>query len=156
MAIFLRSQSGAHAYWYSQLWLQNRRGILNLPNDRQQHSALKPLALVARTDSTTLQLQREAWPISAHAHWHSSQDSTRRGFCTLVLFISSVLNFVLFVLLRLRTNIFHTNNLYALGVVHVCAQETNMKIYIYARNENLAERKKNRYTVNYSCGKYLF
>ena len=28
-------------------------------------------------------------------------------------FFSSVLNFVLFVLLQLRTNIFHTNNLYA-------------------------------------------
>ena len=51
------------------------------------------IALVgARTDSTTrLQLQREAWPISAHAYWHSSQDSTRRGFCTLVLFIVSLI-----------------------------------------------------------------
>ena len=60
--------------------LQNRRGIPSLPNDRQQHSALPktmPLALVgARTDSTA-PLQREAWPISAHAHWHGSQDSTR-------------------------------------------------------------------------------
>ena len=84
---FFIAKSGTHAYWYSQLWLQNRRGIPSLPNDRQQHSALpktKPLALVgARTDSTrrALLLQREAWPIPAHAHWHSSQDSTRRGFC---------------------------------------------------------------------------
>ena len=36
-----------------------------------------------------LELQREAWPISAHAHWHSK---TRDGqhaprVCTLVLFI---------------------------------------------------------------------
>ena len=49
---------------------------------------LMPLARVgARTDSTTsqLQLQREAWQTSAHAHWHSTQDpsktcSMRRGF----------------------------------------------------------------------------
>ena len=33
---FLHSKSGAHAYWYSQLWLQNRRGIPSLPNDCQQ------------------------------------------------------------------------------------------------------------------------
>ena len=70
-----------------------RRGIPSLPNDRQQHSALpktKPLPLVgARTDSThhALLLQREAWPIPAHAHWHSLQDPARRGFCILVLFI---------------------------------------------------------------------
>ena len=37
---FFNSKSGAHAYWYSQLCLQNRRGIPSLPNDRQQHSAL--------------------------------------------------------------------------------------------------------------------
>ena len=41
---------------------------------------LMPLARVgARTDSTTsLQLQREAWPTSAHAHWGSRQDAV---FC---------------------------------------------------------------------------
>ena len=34
-----------------------------------------------RTDSTTrYSYKREAWPISAHAYLHSSQDSTRRGF----------------------------------------------------------------------------
>ena len=41
----------------------------------------------ARTDSTVrLQLQREAWPISAHAHWHSTQDAVF-GLCTLVLLV---------------------------------------------------------------------
>ena len=40
-----------------------------------------------------LKLQREAWPISTHAHWNSSQDSTRRRFCTLVLFICYVMLF---------------------------------------------------------------
>ena len=34
-----------------------------------------------------LQLQREAWPISAHAHGHSTQDSAPR-VCTLVIFIN--------------------------------------------------------------------
>ena len=69
-----------------------------VPNDCQQHSALPKTMLTdaslarcgARTDSTT-QL-REAWPISAHAHWHSTQDSTQDmqyapRVCTLVLFI---------------------------------------------------------------------
>ena len=51
---------------------------------------LMPLARVgARTDSTThLQLATlGAWPISAHAHWRSTQDLLylRRGFSTLVL-----------------------------------------------------------------------
>ena len=52
------------------------------------------LALVGRklTAPHALQLECEAWPISSHAHWHSSQDSTRRGFCTLVLFIHSFLD----------------------------------------------------------------
>ena len=38
----------------------------------QKLCLLMPLAPVeARTDSTSrLQLQREAWPIFAHAHWH--------------------------------------------------------------------------------------
>ena len=54
---FFHSKSGAHAYWYSQLCLQNRSGIPSLPNDCQQHSALPktmPLALAGtRTDTTT-------------------------------------------------------------------------------------------------------
>ena len=98
MAIFLHSRSGVHAYWYSQLWLQNCRGIPSLPNDCQQHSALpktRPLSPCwsEHRQHRALQLQREAWPISAHTHWHSLQDSTHacgsmhRGFCTLVLFI---------------------------------------------------------------------
>ena len=36
-----------------------------------------------------LQLQHEAWAISAQAHWRSTQDSKhimRRGFCTFVPF----------------------------------------------------------------------
>ena len=49
-----------------------------------------PLARVrGRTDSITrLQLQREAWPISAHAHWHSTQDN--------VVFAPRVLHFSAF------------------------------------------------------------
>ena len=47
---------------------------------------------VPRNTATT---RREAWPISAHAHWHSTQEDARysvmrRGFCTLMLFIGSV------------------------------------------------------------------
>ena len=35
-----------------------------------------PLAYVgARTDSTSYTATREAWPISAHAHWRSRQDN---------------------------------------------------------------------------------
>ena len=46
---------------------------------------LMPLARVgARTDSTTsLQLRREAWPTSAHAHWHSTQDSHSSKTCSM-------------------------------------------------------------------------
>ena len=49
-----------------------------------------PLAYVgARTDSTSYTATREAWPISAHAHWRSRQDMLylRRGFSTLVLLV---------------------------------------------------------------------
>ena len=51
---------------------------------------LMPLAYVgARTDSTSYTATREAWPISAHAHWRSRQDMLylRRGFSTLVLLV---------------------------------------------------------------------
>ena len=48
---------------------------------------IQPCPKAAGSTHHALLLQREAWPIPAHAHWHSSQDSTRRGFCTLVLFI---------------------------------------------------------------------
>ena len=54
---------------------------------------LMPLAYVgARTDSTSYTATREAWPISAHAHWRSRQDMLylRRGFSTLVLLVPSV------------------------------------------------------------------
>ena len=78
VAIFLHSKSGAHAYWYSQLCLQNR----SLPNDCQQHSALPktmPLALAgARTDSTTrysYNARRGQFPRTRIGI--SSQDSTR-------------------------------------------------------------------------------
>ena len=50
-----------------------------------------PLAYVgARTDSTSYTATREAWPISAHAHWRSRQDMLylRRGFSTLVLLVA--------------------------------------------------------------------
>ena len=42
----------------------------------------------ARTDSTihVYRYTREAWPISAHAHWSSTHDM-RRGFSTLVLLV---------------------------------------------------------------------
>ena len=54
------------------------RGYLTIVNSIQpcpKLCLLMPLAHVgARTDSTP-QLQREAWPTSAHAHWHSTQDS---------------------------------------------------------------------------------
>ena len=49
-----------------------------------------PLAYVgARTDGTSYTATREAWPISAHAHWRSRQDMLylRRGFSTLVLLV---------------------------------------------------------------------
>ena len=51
---------------------------------------LMPLTRVgARTDSTRYTATREAWPISAHAHWRSTQDMLylRRGFSTLVLLV---------------------------------------------------------------------
>ena len=57
-----------------------------------------PLAYVgARTDSTSYTATREAWPISAHAHWRSRQDMLylRRGFSTLVLLVSNSGNFAL-------------------------------------------------------------
>ena len=64
-----------------------------VPNDHQQRSALPK---TMPTDAASpcwgenwqhheLQLQREAWPTSAHVHWHSTQNlsktcSMRRGF----------------------------------------------------------------------------
>ena len=51
---------------------------------------LIPLARFgARTDSTRYTATREAWSISAHAHWRSTQDMPylRRGFSTLVLLV---------------------------------------------------------------------
>ena len=98
MAIFPRSKSGEHAYWYSQLCLQNRRGIPSLPNACQQHSALPktmPLALAgARTDSTTRyshNARRGQFPRTRIGIVHKTRraqcSSMRRGFCTLVLFI---------------------------------------------------------------------
>ena len=66
------------------------RGYPTIVNNSQpcpKLCLLMPLARVgARTDSTTgYSLQREAWPTSAHAHWHSTQNSSktcsmRRGF----------------------------------------------------------------------------
>ena len=59
---------------------RSARGCPKIVNNIQpcpKRCILMPLARVgARTDSTTryVQLQREAWPISAHAHWHSTQD----------------------------------------------------------------------------------
>ena len=46
----------------------------------------------ARTDSTSYTATREAWPISAHAHWRSRQDMLylRRGFSTLVLLVDGL------------------------------------------------------------------
>ena len=103
MAIFLRSKSSVHAYWYSQLCLQNRRGIPSLPNDCQQHSAspkMMPLALAgARTDSTmrySYNSGRGQFPrtrigiVHKTRRAHSACSSMRRGFCTLVLFIHIV------------------------------------------------------------------
>ena len=73
-----------------------------VPNDCQQHSALpKTMPTDAASPCWSenwqhhdeLQLQREAWPTSAHAHWHSTQDSLEQDMqyaprvCTLVLFI---------------------------------------------------------------------
>ena len=64
-----------------------------VPNDCQQHSALpKTMPTDAASPCWSenwqhheLQLQREAWPTSAHAYLHSTQDSSktcsmRRGF----------------------------------------------------------------------------
>ena len=54
-----------------------------------------PLVRVgARTDSTSYTATREAWPISAHAHWRSTQDMLylRRGFSTLVLLVNNNIN----------------------------------------------------------------
>ena len=56
-----------------------------VPNDCQQHSALpKTMPTDAASPCWSenwqhheLQLQREAWPTSAHAHWHSTQDSSK-------------------------------------------------------------------------------
>ena len=73
-----------------------------VPNDCQQHSTLPE---TMPTDAASpcwsenwqhhaLQLQRGAWPISAHAHWHNVQYAPR--VCTLVLFIYCVT--VLFIL----------------------------------------------------------
>ena len=49
------------------------RGYTRIVNDIQpcpKQCLLMPLALLgARTDAPRVQLQREAWPISAHAHW---------------------------------------------------------------------------------------
>ena len=49
------------------------RGYPGIVNDIQpcpKRCLLIPLALLgARTDAPRVQLQREAWPISAHAHW---------------------------------------------------------------------------------------
>ena len=51
-----------------------------VPNDCQQHSALPKtmptdaasLCWSENSQHHALQLKREAWPISAHAHWHST------------------------------------------------------------------------------------
>ena len=46
----------------------------------------------------------------------------------------------------------------AVGVVHVHTQEMKikeMKIYISAQNENLAERKKTLYGTSYPCVSYM-
>ena len=56
-----------------------------VPNDCQQHSALpKTMPTDAASPCWSenwqhheLQLQPEAWPICAHAHWHSTQDSSK-------------------------------------------------------------------------------
>ena len=68
-----------------------------VPNDCQQHSVLPKTmptdgaSPLLERELHALQLQREAWPISAHAHWHSTQDMLylRRRFCTSVLFIDN-------------------------------------------------------------------
>ena len=64
--------------------------IVNNIQPRPKRCLLMLLARVgARTDGTTrAATKREAWPISAHAHWHHYVQYARR-FCTLVLFISS-------------------------------------------------------------------
>ena len=54
-----------------------------VPNDCQQHSALPKTmptngATPCWSENHALQPQREAWPISAHAHWHSTQVVWRR------------------------------------------------------------------------------
>ena len=59
---------------------RSARGCLTIVNNIQpcpKRCLLMLLARVgARTECTTrLQLQYGAWPISAHAHWHSAQDS---------------------------------------------------------------------------------
>ena len=56
-----------------------------------------PLAYVgARTDSTSYTATREAWQISAHAHWRSRQDMLylRRGFSTLVLLVKLAMGYI--------------------------------------------------------------
>ena len=56
---------------------------LKICGDLPETTAFKSYA--TKQEHHALQLQREAWPTSAHAHWHSTQDSSktcsmRRGF----------------------------------------------------------------------------
>ena len=58
---------------------------------------LMPLARVgARTDSTTSYraTTRGAWPTSAHAHWHSTQDSSKTALCAEGLHFSAFIGSV--------------------------------------------------------------
>ena len=70
---------------------RSARGYQMIVNNIQpcpKRCLLMPIVRVGvRTDNTTrtLELQRGAWPISAHAHWHNVQYAPR--VCTLVLFI---------------------------------------------------------------------
>ena len=64
---------------------RSARGYPTIVNNIQAYPKrclLLPLARVgARTDSTMRYSLREAWPISAHAHWDSTQDSTQDAVC---------------------------------------------------------------------------
>ena len=91
-----------------------------------------PLAYVgARTDSTSYTATREAWPISAHAHWRSRQDMLylRRGFSTLVLLVGFVCVCVC-VSACLLSHISPTERLFVLKMLSRTQRATKVKKFV--------------------------
>ena len=71
-------------------------------------------------------------------------------------FFSSVLNFVLFVLLRLRTNIFHRNNLPYSGFSFARLNFRSEHKYRFSYSSLARTHALHLAHINYSCGKYSF